>query len=410
MRSWLVALLVGFSALSLGGCARISSPTGGEPDQEPPQVIATEPEQYAVVPGWDRPVVIRFDERISEKGIRESVMVSPETGAVRVRKGRSELRVTVEGGWRPGQIYRVVVLPVVQDLFNNTRNEELELIFSTGPEIPATAAAGLLTDRLTGQPVEGARVEAINMADSARYVALSDTAGFFALRHIPAGEYSLLAYQDRNRSRRLDFGEPEARDELRLGAADTVVVSYALLAADTTPARVVRAEERDTLEIRITIDDHLDPEVPLDEVEVVILELPDSVPVPGARVMHLHAYERWRAEEVAPDSAEVVEPPGVESPLAEDEPELLPTREFVVVPQEPLARKTRYQVTISGLRNINGVGGGGGSVVFETAAAVVPDSVRVEPGDTTSVAPPPPDSAGGAPPDTTGWLPPRRLR
>lgn len=412
------------AALLLAGCAKVTAPVGGEVDREPPRVMATDPEPFAVVPGLDRPVVIRFDERISEKRIGEAVLVSPETGAVRVKKGRSELRVSVEGGWRPGQIYRIVILPVLQDLFNNPLKHEIELIFSTGPEIPATVVAGVLTDRLSGKPATGARVEAMNEADSVLYVALSDTAGFFALRHIPAGNYDLRAYLDRNQSRKLDYGEPMARAELRLGAADTTISSFSLLAADTTPARVVRAEARDSMQVRITLDDHLDPEGSLDGVRVELRELPDSIVVPGSpRVVQLHEFERERAKEkAAADSARAAAAAAADSAAAASAPVTadstatasskaaadskvtavardsatadtvapLPTRELVIVPAAPLTPKMRYLITISGVRNINGVEGGGGSATFAVAAAA------------------PPDSTAGVSPDTTGAVGGRR--
>jgi hypothetical protein len=445
----------GLAALALAllpiGCAKISTPVGGEVDREPPQVISTDPEPYSVVPDRDRPVVIRFDERISEKRVQEAVMVSPETGAVRVKKGRSELRISLDGGWRPGQVYRVVLLPVLQDLFNNSVKEEVELIFSTGPEIPATAFAGQITDRITGKPVGGARVEALGQPDSVRYVALSDTAGFFALRHIPAGDYTVQAYQDRNRNGRLDFGEPEERELLPLGPADTTIVSYSLLPADTTPARLVRAEEVDSLQLRLTLDDYLDPLESLDGVQVEIRELPDSIPVEaGVKIVHLHEFERRRAEQkaaadsvraaeeaaraardsaevgldstgaapvvaaVAADSAALTGLSGtvatrrglVEAELerapanAESETgEPLPVRELVVVPERPLARKTRYWIRVMGVRNINGLEGGGGEVIFETAADVPVDSVGTEPTDSSGVVRP--DSVGGAGPDSS---------
>src|SRR5690625_270722 len=361
----LSALVIVASILLITGCARVTAPTGGEPDREPPIVVGLEPEQFAVVPGWDRPVVIHFDERISEQEVEGSVLVSPETGAVRVKKGRRDLRVTIEGGWKPGQIYRVVVLPVIRDLFSNVIEDEIELIFSTGPEIPPTAVAGQLTDRLTTEPVVGARVEALNRADSAKYVVMSDSAGFFALRHIPAGSYSLTTYLDRNRNRRLDFGEPESSDEFELGPSDTLIVSYALLARDTTPARVVQVEERDTSHLVVTLDDHLDPEHPLDTVELEIRSLPDSAVVGSGEALYLWDYEARvmaaREEETEVDEEELV---GAAPP----EEERLPTREFVVIPSEPLDRESRYLLVVRGITNINGIGGGGGSAPFDTSA------------------------------------------
>jgi hypothetical protein len=423
--------------LLLAGCAKSSAPVGGEVDREPPLVVSTDPEPFAVVPGRDRPVVIRFDERISEKRISEAVRVSPESGRVKVKKGRSEIRVSVDGGWRPNQIYTVTILPVVQDLFNNTIQSEIELIFSTGPEIPATAAAGIIMDRITGQPVAGARVEALNAADSMRYLASSDTAGFFALRHIPTGEYSIRAYLDRNRNQQLDYGEPQDTGSLRLGASDTVVVSYQLLPADTTPARLVRAEERDSMQIRLSLDDYLDPLEPLDGVQVEIRELPDSTLIGGGRVEQVYEFERRRAEEKAAaevekaeaekaaeaeksgaekaaDASRVERPEAraervaevagttMDSTAAESSP--LPVRDLVVIPEAPLARETRYLITISGIRNINGVEGGGGSAIFQTAAAVPVDSTEAVSPDSSAARPAQPDSSGiqSTPPDSSG--------
>jgi hypothetical protein len=422
--------LVGPVLALAAGCAKISSPVGGVQDKEPPRVAATLPEGGAVVPGWDREVVIRFDERISERRVEEAVLVSPETGKVRVKKGRSELRVSLDGGWKQGKIYRVTVLPVLQDLFGNPMKDPIELIFSTGPEIPPTAVAGVVTDRLTGKPVPGARVEAVSEADSTIYVALADTAGFYALRHIPVGGYEIRAYLDQNRSRKLEFGKPEARETLSLAAADTSLLAFSLLAADTTPARVVRAEARDSLEVRVSLDDYLDPEMSLDSVRAELWQLPDSTPVAVAKVYHVHAFERILAErraaaaadsarqdsiraaalpkdsakagEAKPgaakaDGAKGATPPAAAKPAAADTAAPLPSRDFVVVPTIPLEPKTRFRVVVERIKNINGLAGGGGSAPFETPArvardsaqAVRPDSTRAPRPDTTKTPPPP---------------------
>jgi hypothetical protein len=190
---------------------------------------------------------------------------------------------------------------------------------------------------------------------------------------------------------------------------------------------LVRAEERDSLQLRLTLDDYLDPLESLAGVRVEIRELPDSIPVEGARVMHVHEFERSRAEERAAEAA--VRAAADTVPAAEDtlrapagairtpagairtpadairaaaasvsagedtEPataeagEPLPVRELVVIPEVPLARKTRYWIAITGVRNINGIEGGEGSVVFETAAAAPPDSAGQPPADSLGVAP-----------------------
>ncbi|MBI4410132.1 MAG: carboxypeptidase regulatory-like domain-containing protein [Gemmatimonadetes bacterium] len=386
-------------------CARPYGPPGGEPDRAAPGLVSTTPEAMAVVPEFSRPVVFRFDERISERRLREAVLVSPETGEVDVDKGRSELRVSLEGGWRRGLIYRVVVLPVVQDLFGNVRREPIELVFSTGPPIPPTALAGEVTDRLTARALVGARVEALRRADSVVYVSLTDSAGVFTFRHIPAGAYDLRAYLDQNRNRRADAFEARDTGVAVLGVTDTAVFSFALLAPDTTPARLVRAEARDSLQVRLFLDDPVDPLEPL-RAGAELWRLPDSARVEVSALLFPHEFAaRQRA---AADSARragradtatadtvglgaarrdslalrprpdaprpLALPPAVEAPAAPADTVPLPTRELVLVPAAPLAPATRYRVAVTGVQNLVGLPGGGGSAAFETPRPARPDS------------------------------------
>ena len=110
-------------ATLLGGCAQASSPPGGERDRLPPRIIGTMPDTNAIVQRVDGPVIIRFDETLSERGPRadDMIAVSPQTGEVEVdRKGR-EIHVEIDGGWQPGRIYHVTVLSGLQDRHGNTR-------------------------------------------------------------------------------------------------------------------------------------------------------------------------------------------------------------------------------------------------------------------------------------------------
>ena len=53
--------------VAAASCARPEAPTGGERDVIAPVVILTEPDTFARVDSFDEAVVIRFNERISER-------------------------------------------------------------------------------------------------------------------------------------------------------------------------------------------------------------------------------------------------------------------------------------------------------------------------------------------------------
>lgn len=429
-----VAALCAAAAAVLFACARPYPPPGGETDRLPPRVVSITPEPMSVGVARDARVVIRFDERISERGIEEAVLVSPLTSELRVDRGRSELRISLRGGWEPDRIYHVVVQPVVQDLFGNRITDPLEVVFSTGPAIPQTAVAGLVTDRLTGKPAAGAWVAAVRDPDSVAYGTLADGEGLFALRHLPPGAYRLRAFMDQNRDREASFREAQDSAVIRLAEGDTAVVSFALLVPDTTPANVIRAEAPDSLHVIVRLDDHIDPARGVDGISAVLRLLPDSTPWPIERVMLPHEYEEHQrrlraaadsaradslaraaeADPVGPDSTAMRDvarraatprpqtAPRGASPDSATEPP--PSRELVIIPARPLRAAARFLVELGRIVNINGIPSGGGSAEFTAPRPPAPDTARAgAPPDTI-----PPDTARtGAPPDT---IPPDTAR
>jgi hypothetical protein len=412
-----LSLLAGVFAV---GCARSLPPPGGDRDETPPEVIATTPQEHEVITELNRPVVFRFDERISERGATESILVSPLTGEPRVKRGRSEIRVEMPGGWKPDQVYTIVLLPGLRDLFGNERREPASLVFSTGPPVPSTAIAGIVLDRLTGRPANQVVVQASKRADSVVYTTVGDSAAFFALTNLPAGIYDVTAFVDQNRNRRRDPSEAFGRGPvIPLNTdRDTMALVLQVVPADTTPPRLARAEGRDTMEVRVIFDDYLDPDTPLESIQISLFALPDTTPVAGApELMRVDTFEArvraredslraredsLRADTVAADTARpqpVPSPPGRQgAPRRQDRDTTagpLPERELVLIPAIPLARESKYLLRVEGATNVTGLSGGGGTAEFEiparaaTSAPARPDTTQLPEADRRRPRPPP---------------------
>ncbi len=388
-----LALMV---AVAVSGCAQPRQPTGGEPREIQPLVVDVSPAPFSTITDLRQPVIIRFDERLSERlegvrDLRDAVLVSPETGEIRARRGRRHVEIAVVGGWQPGLVYRVVVLPVLRDLFNNVRTEPVELIFSTGAAIQETAVAGLIEDRITGRSAAGARVEAVHRDAGHAYVAVADSAGFFAFRHVPEGPYDLVAWMDQDRDRSPDFNEPQDTASFMLAVQDTVLLELSLLPQDTTPPRLTRAAAIDSTKIELTFDDYFEPGPVQGRARVYAAT--DSSYVMDGGLYHGTALDSLRAldraaEEALADTVPVDPPadtvpidtvvvnatPGqVRTPVgppagrqAPSPQRPLPAREIVLLLPGPLEPETAYYVVVEGVTNIQGVPGGGGTASFQT--------------------------------------------
>lgn len=424
-----------------GGCANQSAPPGGPDDRRPPVVVRTEPDTFAVMLDLDSRVRFHFDERISENvsdgGIEQAVTVSPLTGDVRVSHGRTSLTVWLEGGFRPGLVYRVTLLPVLSDLFGNRMRDAFEVVFSTGGDAPPTATlAGDVWDRLSGSGVSGAIVRAVGL-DSLVHLARTDDRGVFAFRYLPAGEFVLTGFQDTDRDR--DVGAREARGSVAtsLAAGDTVLVDISVLAPDTTAAVAGAGRVLDSVTIVVEFDDFLDPAVPVDQISLGLTRDEGDAPV-VTRLFHERAYGLYvdqiadsfarldsldaaaraaAAPAPAPDSTAdslTVQPPDSTVVAPPDSAAVTPTdpgRDTVTVPGRPLPPRlagstgapratpgrappgrrivglldrplesgVAYQLRVTSVVNINGLPGGGGdaTVVYEPPP---PDTIPQEAG------------------------------
>ena len=329
---WSVVIVMGTANPA---CARVEPPPGGPPDDSPPGVLATLPESLTVAPDWTDPVVINFDERISERGAVEAVAVSPRTSPVNVERGRSGVRVSLRDGWVPGTIYHVTVGPGISDLFNNQMRRPVTLVFSTGPEIPATTVNGLVTDRVTDRPEAGLRLEAIRRTDSLVYATPTDSAGRFEIAHIPQGSYLLRAFRDVNLNRVLDSFEAHDSAAIEVDGVEAAV-RLSIVVPDSTAPLLTEVTLRPDGRVDLRFDDYLDPAQVLATTDVQIADSAGVV-VPVASIS--------RDGGAAADTIAAAN--------------LRPSQTLIVqlAPETVLVPGAEYQVNVRGVRNLVGVAG-----------------------------------------------------
>ena len=267
-----------------GGCASPGMPPGGPPDVEAPRLVGIAPDsgRVSVSP---RSVVFRFDEVVSETppgavSLASLFVISPQHGTAVVDWGREEVAVRPRRGWRPNTVYSVTMLPGLADLRGNVRREGAAMLFATGPSIPPTVVTGTLFDWAAGAPVQAGLVQAI-APDSTIYLAFSDSAGAFSLRHLPAGTYELKGVIDGNRNRALDPREPW--DTVTVVLTDTARADLFAFVHDSIGPRVQSVIVEDSVTLRVLFDVPVDPRVGLDPAWIRVLG-PDSIPVAVARV------------------------------------------------------------------------------------------------------------------------------
>lgn len=329
--------------LAAVSCAHVEAPPGGPEDETAPFVISTSLDSLAIVPELDEPITFEFSERISEQGVDDAVIVAPRTSPVEIRRGRSGIRVSLRQGWRPGVVYQITLLPEIRDLFNNSLEEPFRFFFSTGPPIPDTEVSGSVIDRITGRAADDIRVEAIRAADSLVYSIQSDAEGDFSLVRIPPGEYRVRAFRDLSRDRVLDDYEPRDTATAIVLQDSVVSLALAILEPDSTAPVAGRAEGAGRI-VTVEFDDYLDPD------QAVSTEQVSVARAAGGQLQILRAVIGELPDSTAPADT-----------IAR-----LPSQivEMEVAEADSLVAGGGYVASVEGVRNVNGLIGGG-SAEFE---------------------------------------------
>ena len=337
-------------------------PPGGPEDRIPPGVLSTTPESQAVVSSYDGPVVIQFDERISERDVQDAVIVSPRTSPVEISAGRSAIRVDLRNGWESDVIYQITIGTQVRDLFNNAIAEPIRLIFSTGPPIPETRLSGTVVDRITGRPSADIRVEAIRGRDSLVYAVRTGQEGGYELDQIPEGEYLVRAFEDVNRNRALDSYEARDSAAAVIANEEPVEIALSILTPDSTAATAESVRLEGT-RIEIELDDYLDPDQELDPSQVSVAHpTAGEIPIERVAIGELPVDTLPAADTagvapiVVPDPAAGAPPtPPVAGPAAGERASRLIIVELAEGTE--LEPGVEYDVTVRGVRNVNGITG-----------------------------------------------------
>jgi hypothetical protein len=427
-------------------CASVGAPPGGPPDKQPPKIVQVKPESGAVVPNFRGDAEIQFDEVVDEMpggggggitGLAKLILLSPVGGPVKVSWHRTRVTAKPREGWKR-RVYRLEILPGFSDLRSNRSDSGKTVIFSTGPEIGHARIGGIALKWIEQSVLLRALIEAVPLPDSAGYLTMADSGGQFNLTNLQPGRYIVYATADENNDRRR--GLREAYDSVEVTLDSSSNVALFAFPHDTVPPRPRTATYLDSISVRVEFSQALDPTKSLDTSHVHLLELPDSTPVPIARILTSRQFDslttaaaaaRQKADSATAAARDTTKrpamvhdtsgqlkihptvPPGTPVPpappaAARAEPGRTPAKSYVdsalvrkllatrPVPSDkivirvarPLKPETRYVVRITGATNLIGKKGDG-DIGFTVPKPVVPDSTRRARPDSTNRLPPP---------------------
>ena len=186
-------------------CAKISAPTGGPKDNDPPVILKSLPGNSTVM-FTGKEFEITFDEYVVLDRITEKFMVSPPLAKkpeIRL-KGKSMV-VTWEEDLADSTTYTFYFQDAIRDNNENNPIPNYQYVFSTGPVLDSLSLTGNVFNAADLEIVEDVMVMMYsNLSDTAprtvlpAYISRPDPSGGFTISNIRPGSYRLFALKDLN--------------------------------------------------------------------------------------------------------------------------------------------------------------------------------------------------------------------
>lgn len=207
-------IFISVIAIIISACAKISSPSGGPRDRQPPVVLKMMPENGSKN-FRSKNFVITFDEYVVLDNINEKLLVSPplmKKPSVLTR-GKNVI-VEFEEDLKDSTTYTFYFQDAIRDLNEANILENFQYVFSTGSVIDSLSVTGNVYDAFTLDPPEKAMVLLYqNLHDTAvmkqipNYIGRADANGYFRIDNLQPGRYNLFALDDADNSKNYNLSD-----------------------------------------------------------------------------------------------------------------------------------------------------------------------------------------------------------
>ncbi|QSE98143.1 Ig-like domain-containing protein [Fulvivirga lutea] len=200
--------------LFLASCANQTAPTGGPKDQDPPNLVSSNPKNKSINVKT-KEIELVFDEYVKLNKADDQIIISPQTEIEKKYKIRKD-KVYIEfDEYLPDSTtYTINFREGIQDLTEGNSPEDLKLAFSTGSYLDSLFIKGSVKDILTDKPGSNYSLFLYNAQDTLNifedkplYFTKASDKGIYKFENIKNGNYNIYAVSDKNKNLKLELDE-----------------------------------------------------------------------------------------------------------------------------------------------------------------------------------------------------------
>ena len=184
-----------FIILSLLGCAVQGPVTGGPADEKGPTLITVQPDNASLNISLEQKIILTIDELLDPVSVVASIQLEFDLD-YRLKIHGQKLIIYPNKTWPENSIIRINISRNIQDYQKNMMSKPIQLIYSTGSEIPKGTIIGKIIGNNPKKLIELGLYE-WPLSDSSTFIQKveADEKGQFRFNNIDYGKYSIGAIE-----------------------------------------------------------------------------------------------------------------------------------------------------------------------------------------------------------------------
>lgn len=228
--------------LTVLSCAVIKSPTGGEKDISPPQVVSVKP-LMASLNYHKSSVDIRFDEFIESKDFAKEILVSPKIKTLKSKYTGKGVKLSWDEQLKPNTTYNFQFLNSIVDYNEKNILAGYQFTFSTGDILDSLSVFG----EIINQSLEPSKELSVQLIENSLYTdssfiksefnfsTFSQQDGHFNFSYLPQNEFRVFGFEDLNANNSWDEVERLAFSSQIINSSDSAHVDFVLFTNEKNP-------------------------------------------------------------------------------------------------------------------------------------------------------------------------------
>lgn len=255
-------------AIILNACANQMSPTGGQMDKIPPEIIYTYPEDGAINFN-DNFIELEFSEYVRKESVFEAIFISPqlEKGYELDWSGRL-LKIKFNEKLKENTTYVVSIGTSVSDFTEgNKMQQSKEIFFSTGEKLDYGIISGKIFEKdLTDIVVFAYKNPSDSLNPSINkpdFISQPNLDGVYVIPGLPLAKYRVFAFRDKMKDLLYDVVEDEygcTFEDIIITEKDSIIsnINFLITKQDTTSPNISNISMPDRNKILIEFNEKID--------------------------------------------------------------------------------------------------------------------------------------------------------